>query len=174
MKRATAVAWAKKNPDYNREYSAQYRAKDPEQWRKNAMDWYRSNRDRARKTRKIYAEKHAEESAIQKKAYRLTIVDKLRETRRQHYRLNKSRYLANAMGRKKYVKRATPPWADHEAIVKFYELRDTLSEQTGIQYHVDHIVPLRSKFVCGLHVPANLQVIPAVDNLSKGCNLIGI
>ena len=63
---------------------------------------------------------------------------------------------------------ATPLWADFDAIKVEYQLANWCSEVTGIKYHVDHIIPLRGKLVCGLHVENNLSIIPAKENLSKG------
>lgn len=63
---------------------------------------------------------------------------------------------------------ATPPWVSRDAIATIYARRDTLNAAIGeVVYHVDHIVPLQNKRVCGLHVPWNLRVMLACDNLSK-------
>lgn len=70
-----------------------------------------------------------------------------------------------------YIKRATPQWVDLQQIKAVYLERDRLTEETGIVHHVDHIVPIQGKIVCGLNVPWNLQVLTASENLSKGNQL---
>lgn len=65
---------------------------------------------------------------------------------------------------------ATPKWLtqeDRRSIASVYERAATLTAQTGEKHEVDHIVPLRSKVVCGLHVPWNLAVLLAYKNRSK-------
>ena len=46
-------------------------------------------------------------------------------------------------------------------------LREDRKVATGIKWHVDHIVPLKYKFACGLHVGSNIQVVPARWNVLK-------
>lgn len=63
---------------------------------------------------------------------------------------------------------ATPAWANAFFIQEIYALAKLRAKKTGFEWHVDHVVPLQSGLVCGLHVENNLRVIPAVHNLSKG------
>lgn len=77
---------------------------------------------------------------------------------------------ASARRRASKIK-ATPDWLtedDLNEIKYMYSLARDAKTLTGEDYHVDHIVPLKGKSVCGLHVPWNLQVLPAYINLSKG------
>lgn len=62
---------------------------------------------------------------------------------------------------------ATPRWVDHNKIILIYAESKRITTETGIQHHVDHIIPIQGKLVCGLHVHTNLRIIEAVENLSK-------
>lgn len=56
--------------------------------------------------------------------------------------------------------KAIPKWADLESIKDFYRKRPE-------GFHVDHMVPLKSELVCGLHCEANLQYLLAGKNCGK-------
>lgn len=123
--------------------------------------------------------------------------DNEKEKRKQHYRENKSRYMewaTKARNRRlqkhkeynkewrsknketlaKYTakyraqkKLAYPSWANEFYIEEIYHLAHLRTKLTGIEWHVDHIIPLQGKNVCGLHVETNLQVIPGKINRQK-------
>lgn len=71
------------------------------------------------------------------------------------------------------VKRAIPPWTDKKAVRAFYTIARRVTRCTGVEFHVDHIIPLRGRAVSGLHVPSNLRVIPKSVNQRKS-NCFGV
>ena len=116
---------------------------------KKASDWYYSNIDKARAANKLY--------------------NKL------WVRANKDKNCLKASNYRTRKLKACPPWLteqDYKDIQTEYSLAQWTSNMMKIPYHVDHIVPLKGKKVCGLHVPWNLQVIPAIMNIQKGNRIV--
>ena len=84
---------------------------------------------------------------------------------------NKHVQMENVRRRQAAKLNATPPWADRKAMQAIYAQAKQLEAETGVPHDVDHIVPLRGETVCGLHVPANLQVLPRRVNRQKSNKL---
>lgn len=116
---------------------------------------------------KAYYAKNADAVNAQKREYWAANREAMLAANKEWKNRNQSVYRAYAVGRKAHVKQATPPWANREAIRAVYIEADRLTEETGVKHHVDHIVPLKGKTVCGLHVAWNLRPLPWRENISK-------
>jgi 5-methylcytosine-specific restriction endonuclease McrA len=82
---------------------------------------------------------------------------------------------ADTKSRRRKHRQATPEWltrAQKSEMRELYKIAMTMTKTTGEKYVVDHIVPLRSETVCGLHVPWNLRVITQEENLAKSNKLV--
>lgn len=112
--------------------------------------------------------------------YRERNKELLKERRKEYdarYYANNPGFRAKCCAKRRSVKlAATPSWSNDEfnqlLIQESYELSRMRSDCTGIDWNVDHIIPLNNKRVCGLHVGVNLQVIPATENFIKGNSFI--
>jgi hypothetical protein len=143
------IEWEEGNQaraEYFREYNRREEVKD----RKN--EWYQENR----------------EMVINNAATRPAHI--LREYRNTWKTNNKTQIRADTKARRRKHREATPKWLSRKQrseIRQIYQIAITMTQTTGEQYVVDHIVPLRSEVVCGLHVPWNLRVITQEENLKK-------
>jgi len=97
--------------------------------------------------------------------------EKHRKTSRAWKQANPHRTAAlNAKRESARIQRC-PKWLtddDRWLIDEIYHLSALRTKMTGIEWHVDHIIPLQGKLVSGLHVPLNLRVVTAYENESKG------
>jgi hypothetical protein len=137
---------AETRAEYFREYNRRDEVKD------SKHEWYRANRDQVIRSA-------ATRPAAQLQAYR-----------NAWKAANKTQVLADNKVRRRKHRDATPPWLTRRQkseIRQLYQIAITMTQTTGEQYVVDHIVPLRGETVCGLHVPWNLRVITQEENLKK-------
>lgn len=97
---------------------------------------------------------------IRSKTFRINNPETVKVAAHTHYINNKEQYIARNINRRVGALQATPSWANLDKIKQIYDL-------CPAGYHVDHIVPLKGKLVCGLHVESNLQYLTVEENLKK-------
>lgn len=147
-------------------------AKENREWHIQNPGWRNAYQENYRKNatnEQLIAERDRLKKRVdQKKAYYLANKSKIIAYNLDYAKRYPEKYASRAMLRITLKAKATPSWADQDAIERIYAKAALLTKETGITWHVDHIVPLNSTIVCGMHVDSNLSVIPATENLAKG------
>lgn len=137
--------------------------------------WRAANPERRKEHELRGRQRNAARRNQHSREYRLANLEDMRARGRAWSKNNPARANQINANRRAAKLRATPSWAESEleqlVISEAYRLAQLRTQMTSGAWHVDHIVPLRSDRVCGLHCAANLQVIPASVNQSKN-NLV--
>jgi hypothetical protein len=153
-----------RSKDGYRSYCRECSKKDAQRWRADSKalraayekDYYAENRERILQRQKRWREENPEKS---------------KKATRRWASANKELIAEKRARRRASKRQATPPWLTNEhreQMEAIYARCFEAEELTGIKHHVDHIHPLVHPLLCGLHVPWNLQVITAEENLRKG------
>lgn len=112
---------------------------------------YQEKKDIYLKARERYSKKHAEKRRAEFQEF----LQKFKKSDKYKSYVN-----AVSLARHKRIRKSTPPWVCKKELKNFYQNRPP-------GYHVDHIIPLNGKNVCGLTVLWNLQYLPKEVNLKK-------
>lgn len=160
--------WRDANPGKNGEYSKKWRDENPEARKAYEKEYAENNREKLNAKQRKWNQKNPE---------------KRRESNKQQYanqrkwaKENPQVIALNALVRRRTVRQAQPAWISTEQLLEIktiYRSAKTMSEFHEEPYHVDHIEPIKGvnaegeHVSCGLHVPWNLQILPASENIRK-------
>lgn len=180
--------YRKNNPELIAQRKKSYYKKNSEKLNAKSKEWYEKNKDHAlflakqwqqknkQKRAEIQAryyknggkqkkyewhEKNKEKRRLYYKEYRKNNLSSIRRNASKYQKQNPEKCLHHTRLRQALKINATPKWADVEKIKEIYK-------KCPNDMHVDHIIPLKNNFVCGLHVENNLQYLTVFENLSKG------
>ena len=134
---------------------------------KISKNWKDSNKERIKEYDKAKRASNPEIHKNQAKQWKLKNKDRVAEYNKKYLSDNYIEMLAKSRKRHASKLNAVPAWMNPFFVEEIYDLARLRTKATGIKWHVDHIVPLQSKLVCGLHWEGNMQVIPAFVNIQK-------
>lgn len=167
--------WSTDNKEYSKRYKKQYRKNKAEHVLEQRQQYYKDHKEYINERNKQWNKDNEEHIKLYKK-----------EWAKQNYIINKEyinyrnkNYKKNNPGknalylerRDNYIKKYTPIWYELELVTQIYLKRDELNKKWKLKgkdrYQVDHIIPIISDTVCGLHCWANLQLLDSELNRSK-------
>lgn len=152
-----------------------WRAENKEKHLAYSSEYYKSNREAASKRDAKWREENKSIVDGYRAAWAAKNPEKNRQIKRDWEKRNPAAQASKAAKRRAAKLQAIPSWygeLDEFVVEEAQYLRAARGNATGVAHHVDHIIPLISDKVCGLHCWQNLRVITATENCSKSNRLI--
>jgi hypothetical protein len=147
--------------DAARERQRKYAKANKEKVLKASGEWNKRNKQKMCDAANRYFAKIKDDPDFRAKKAALT----------RNWAKNNPEKVAEMSARKRSSKlKRMPSWLsnDEKARIRdFYKIARMMSSTFSVDYHVDHIIPLRGKLVSGLHVPWNLRILKAEENMVK-------
>lgn len=148
---ADRKVWREENKQRHLAVSKAYREANRKRLAEKAKEWSNRNKDRVRLTNKQWRESNRERVLSKRKAWEKANPERMVEQWRvKRVKKRKARILL------------TPK--EKEAVLLLEKTRRALQNETGIMYHIDHILPISHG---GIHHPVNLRILEGAENMSK-------
>lgn len=172
--KARIESWRKLHPEKTRSYCQKYKSQHRQELRAKNRRYHSTHKDQIRKRRQLFRCANRESLNAKTSSWKKAHPDIVRSLFKSWSKHNPERIMEKDAARRARLLKAIPSWVDRKAIRAIYADARRHTKETGIQHHVDHRYPMKHHLLSGLHVPWNLQILTAQQNLSKGNRLIHI
>lgn len=162
--------WTVENKEYKKQSDKNYYKNNKEKVLEINKKWKKDNKEKYKKLIKNWYEKNKKHCSLSSMEWRKANPEKAKLIYKNWIKNNPGKVNFYSSSRRSKKLMATPAWANLSKIKEIYVQAQLLRKQ-GFDVNVDHIVPLVSKQVCGLHVEWNLQIIDATANRKKSNKL---
>lgn len=162
--------WRQENKEHYSAQQKEYRSSRLDVISEYGKRWYLENKDRKLQLGRLWYLNNKEYKDAQNRQWRKDNPLKARQLAKLYRMVNIDRVRWHTANYRAKKLQATPLWLNDsqiEEILDFHTSAKMFQLYTGVDYQVDHIVPLQGETVCGLHVPWNLQLLPSFENQSK-------
>lgn len=154
-------------PECKKQARKHYYEKNKEKEKNLNKNWKQNNKEKVKEHSRIWYKNNKTKAKLDRKKWYIKNKNKVIERSIKWSKSHPVERASRVARRRALKKHAMPLWANLNEIKKIYARCAQLTKTTGVKHEVDHIYPLQNKYMCGLHVETNLQILTGEQNRTK-------